>query len=234
MRHAVLVVWLAGGCGDVVKAAMPDAPSAVDAAAVDAPLSDAPPTASTCNDTFEDGTLDPTLWALSDLDNTPIVISETAGRLRVTVPSTPSSSSAGVNLLVSKRPFTFAGSTTQAHVVTVPVDAETQTVFVIADSTIGVGFTMYGNTFPRAQVGATSTSVNHADRHWRIREAAGTAYVESSADGLTTWTVRHMGPTPAMTNPQIKIGSALDTGPGGILEVDNLVTTVATGACPLH
>ena len=154
--------------------------------------------------------------------------------MRATIPSTPTTSSAGGNLLVSRRPFSFAGSTTQLHVISVPADPETQTLFLIGDTTSAAGFTMYGNTFPRAQVGATGTTTNHTDQHWRIREAAGTTYVESSADGLTTWTVRHMAPTPAMPNPQIRIGSALDTGPGGIFEADNLVTRVAAGACPLH
>jgi len=36
-----------------------------------------------------------------------------------------------------------------------------------------------------------------------------------------------------LLNPTIKIGSALDPGPGGLFEVDNLVWSGA-GTCPLH
>jgi hypothetical protein len=239
MRAAIVVVGtVLGACGSVKGES--DAAVGSDAAATDdAPVIDAADidmggaTLRTCGDTFEAGAVDLDHWVLQDPDNTPVPVSVVAGRLRINVVQ---NAGAG-NGVRSTNAYPFAGSTTQLQLVTVPTDPEvTSSVTLQGTPTPApyIAFVLYSGGFISMVLPpAAATNVTTSDKHLRIRENAGTTYMETSADG-STWTVRRMGATPALGDVTLGVGSGIDVGTGGLFEFDNVVTSVVATSCPFE
>jgi hypothetical protein len=230
-RFALLA--LLAGCGEVKSLAL-DA-SGSDGPGSDGAGDDAPPSG-TCDDAFADAAIDATIWKLADVDNTPVVITETANRLRITIPAHSGGTSLGSNTLVSAKAFAFADLDVRLEPFAIPADPETQIFFFVVDGTKQVGFSMYGNTHLHASINGQGMTVPFsptADRFWRIHQGNGGVSLETSPD-RAAWTVRHSGVV-AMTAPEIRIGAQLDVGAGGVFEVEGIEMLVAGGAsCPLR
>lgn len=173
-------------------------PIRLQVATLDSPSGTAPYPIAQLADDFDDNRVNTTLWPGNFNGAT-----ETNGRARLPAVSGVTSGYA------SARQYTLTGSQTTAHLVTIPAATGTSatTTFMANAVTSGtrIGFlisSVSSNLSCRSDVafadGSAVTIPYDATAHaWlRVREAAGTVYWETSADGMT-WTVRRSAATPA-------------------------------------
>ncbi len=222
------------GC-DVVLALEERAP-APDAAidAVDAFDTTPPPCLA---DSFDDGVDTARRWRLLKESNTPVVVDEEGGQLRIALVS----SAPHYNAVISRGEYDMVGGSALVEVVEVGTGVgDVETAFMLSlDVALAYRMGVYQTTLylDEYRGSAPASRVTRAfdpvlDRWWRFRDAGASIELETSPDGLT-WTTKNSRPSvsaPSAVSVSLIGGTYAPTPSPGTARFDNLA--VISAGCP--